>query len=637
VESRGVALGKLRGADHAPQSLIVAMRRLPSWLGGLQVVQCIYVTPSVRAAETGDLSQPPRWGDCGGYSRKVDRATQGILDVARSVLRELDLDVVLDRVLSAAQELTQARYAAIGVLNDEQIGLARFVTRGVEDDAREAIGGLPRGRGVLGALISDPKPMRLADVGEHPRSYGFPHGHPTMTSFLGVPILIDSKPYGNLYLTEKADGEPFSQADEEAIVVLAEFAALAIDHARRYTGTRQHRDELAQTVEALEATTQIARAVGGETDPDVVLELVAKRGRALVSARALLIELQRGHELEVAAGAGELSPGLVGKRLGLSDTVAAQAIRTLCVQRLDDDLNRARFEEHGLGQLGVHARGAIVVPLIYRGRAHGVLLAIDRLTDGPSFSAGDERLLQSFATSAATAVATAQSVTAERQRQRLAAAEAERQRWARELHDDTLQSLSALRIGLSSARRSETPEGVTHAVARAVEQLEEAISNLRALITDLRPAALDELGVKAAIETLAERAQRNGVEVDVSVELAGGQVAQPTRLTEELETALYRIVQEALTNAAKHGHAKRAVVEIREDANTAQLIVRDDGAGFDPQAQSSGFGLLGMQERTALLGGELQISSRPGGGTTISATMPVQHREQAPIDGRAAS
>jgi signal transduction histidine kinase len=276
----------------------------------------------------------------------------------------------------------------------------------------------------------------------------------------------------------------------------------------------------------------------------------------------------------------------------------------------------------------VQARGGIVVPLIYRNQAHGVLVAIDRLEQGPRFSSEDEMLLQSFASSAATAVATAQSVTVERQRQRLAAAEGERQRWARELHDDTLQSLSALRIGLASARRAGRTEGLADAVGKAVEQLEEAISNLRALITDLRPAALDELGVSAAIEALAERAGRNGMEVDVSVELAHEQGASAARLLGELETALYRIVQEALTNATKHGHATRAVVEVHEDAGSVHLLVRDDGRGFDTQAQSTGFGLLGMRERVALLSGELRVSSSPDEGTTLSATIPVQRRDR---------
>ena len=556
----------------------------------------------------------------------MDRATQGILEVARGVLGELDLDVVLDRVLEAAQDLTEARYAALGVLNESKTELARFITRGIDEHTRATIGPLPRGRGLLGTLIDDPAPLRVSDVGEHPRSYGFPHGHPPMRSFLGVPITIAGEPFGNLYLTEKAGGAEFSAEDEQALVVLAEFAGVAIDHARRYTGASERRDELERTVAALEATTQIARALGGETDPEVVLQLVAKRGRALVSARALVIELTEGEDLVVAACAGELPAGLVGGRMAAADTIAGYAMRTRNTQRLDDQLNRARFEEHGLGHLGVRATSGLVVPLIFRGDTYGVLFALDRLRESSAFSAEDERLLEAFATSAATAVATARSVASERQRQRLAAAEGERRRWARELHDETLQSLSALRIGLSAAGRSDRLDTVKQAVGQAVEQLEEAIANLRGLITDLRPAVLDELGVQAAVESLAERTGRQGIAVDVSIELAHEHGIEATRPAPELETGLYRIVQEALTNASKHGNATRAVVEIHEEHGVVHLSVRDDGSGFDPHAHSDGFGLLGMRERVALLDGELLVDSTPGLGTVISARIPVRRR-----------
>lgn len=560
----------------------------------------------------------------------VDRATQAVLDVARGVLAELDLDVVLSRVLESARTLTEARYAALGVLNESKTELARFLTLGIDDTTRAAIGPLPRGRGVLGALIEEPAPLRLAHVGRHPRSYGLPHGHPPMETFLGVPIIVDGTPYGNLYLTEKAGGAQFSDSDEQAVMLLAEFAGVAIDHARRYTGASERREELERTVATLEATTQIARAVGGETDPEVVLELVAKRGRALVSARMLLIELVQGGELVIAASAGELPPGLNGARVGLQNSLAAYAMSTRRVQRLEGELNRARFEEHGLGSLGVQAEAGLAVPLIFRGTVHGLLLALDRLRDGPSFTADDERLLEAFAASAATAVATAQSILASHQRQRLAAAEGERQRWARELHDETLQSLSALRIGLSTAERSEQPDALRQAVRQAIEHLEESISNLRALITDLRPAALDELGAQAAIEALTERASRHGLEVDVSIELAYEQRDLSKRHVAELEVALYRIVQEALSNAYKHGRARRAVVEIHEDHTTVHLCVRDDGGGFDPNAETSGFGLLGMRERAHLLGGTITIESAPGAGTTVQASLPVLRRAAPP-------
>ncbi len=561
-------------------------------------------------------------------SGKIDRTTNGLLNVARTVLAELDLDVVLDRVLEAAQELTEAEYAALGVLSDDKTELARFITRGIDTHTHSGIGALPSGRGVLGVLISEPAALRVSDVGAHPRSYGFPPGHPPMHTFLGVPILVGDRPYGNLYLTEKVGGGEFSQDDEHAVMVLAEFAGVAVDHANRYTGASTQRDALARTVAALEATTQIARAVGGETDLDVILELVAKRGRALVSARSLVIELREHEELVVAATAGEVPDGLMGRRVPLEDTVASQAIRTERTQRLEEALNRARFDEHGIGRFGIGAAGGLVVPLVFRGETHGVLVAVDRIVDGPAFTPDDQRLLEAFATSAATAVAMARSIASERQRQRLAAAEAERQRWARELHDETLQSLSALRITLSTASRANREELLAQAVRQSVEHLDESIGNLRALITDLRPAALDELGVQAALEGLADRSRRRGVDVDMSIELAFEQGVATARHTAEMETAIYRLVQEALTNASKHGEAKRAVVEVREDGEAVHVNVRDDGRGFDPAAATSGFGLLGMQERVDLIGGRLDIESAPGSGTRVSIMLPVRVRSQ---------
>jgi signal transduction histidine kinase len=561
----------------------------------------------------------------------MDRTARGVLDIARSVLAELDLEVVLNRVLESARELTSARYAALGLLGSSRTELERFLTLGIDEAEREAIGALPRGRGVLGELIQHPTPLRLSDISEHQRSYGFPHGHPPMSSFLGVPVLVDGTPFGNLYLTEKQHGEQFSEADEEAVLMLSELAGFAIDHARRYTGTREHRDELQRTVAALNATTQIARAVGAETDLDVILELVAKRGRALVDARLLVIELVQQGRLTVASGAGELPDGLLGKHVPLGDSAASAALRTRRAQRLQEPLTRARFDEHGLGTLGVQASGGLLVPLVFQNRSYGVLVAIDRLHDGPEFTSDDERLLEAFAASAATAVATAQSVASERQRQRLAAAEAERQRWARELHDDTLQSLSALRVGLSTAKRSGKSETLEQAVTTAIDHLEEGITSLRALITDLRPASLDELGAAAAIQALCERAERQGIVIDVSIDLAYEQGHAQERHVPEVETAMYRIVQEALSNAAKHGRAKRAIVEVHEDETGIYVSVRDDGRGFDTSEQTEGFGLLGMYERVQLLEGGLQVKSSPGSGTMIEARFPSRRvsRHQA--------
>jgi two-component system, NarL family, sensor histidine kinase DevS len=556
----------------------------------------------------------------------IEPAFRALVDVARGVLDELDLELALEKVLQSARELTGARYAALGVLDESRTELARFIAVGIDDATRRQIGPLPKGRGVLGELIADPVPLRLANVGAHPRSYGFPVGHPPMASFLGVPILVAGKPFGNLYLTDKQGCDEFSQDDEDALVLLAEFAGVAIDHARRFTGSETRRGELERTVEALDATIQIGTALGGQMELETILELVAKRGRALVSARALVIELQEGGELVVAAAAGHIPPDLVGSRVPMEETVASQALRTGKPQRLEEELNRIRFQQHGLGHLGLEAECGLVVPLIFHGRQHGVLVAVDRL-EGASFTPQDLRLLESFAVSAAAAVDTARSVAAERRSQRLAAAEQERARWARELHDETLQGLAAVRVGLSSARRTADQQAMTAAMDQAVEQLDGEIAGLRGLLTELRPAALDELGTEAAIGALADRAARSGLEVDVSIDLAYEQGRQQERPTPELEVAMYRIVQEALTNAMKHGHAKRAMIELIEEDDVARLTVRDDGEGFDPTHETAGFGLLGMRERAELVEATLEIASAPGEGTTITATFPVHRRD----------
>ena len=219
-----------------------------------------------------------------------------LLDVGCALTTELDRSVVLDHVLEAAREITGARYAAVGILNDQRTELAQFLTSGVDEPTRRAIGDLPRGRGVLGALIKKPQPLRLGDVGQHPTSYGFPVGHPVMRSFLGVPVVIREHVWGNLYLTEKDEGE-FTKADEEAAVILAKWAAVAIENARLYEVSEQRRQESEKTARGLEATRDVAAAIGEEIALEHVLELIVKRGRALVGARTLVIMLREGEEL----------------------------------------------------------------------------------------------------------------------------------------------------------------------------------------------------------------------------------------------------------------------------------------------------------------------------------------------------
>lgn len=543
-----------------------------------------------------------------------------LLAAGRAVVSELDLDAVLEQVLATARELTGARYAALGVLNDERTGLRDFITSGIDKETHRAIGDLPHGRGVLGLLITEPQPLRLSDVTAHPQSYGFPPAHPEMSTFLGVPIVIRGEAWGNLYLTEKEGGEDFDDADEESAITLAGWTAIAIDNARLYESADRRRAELERAVRGLEATTTIARAVGGETRIERVLELIAKRGRALVSARGILIALLEGEDLVVAATAGEMPSDLAGTRLPVTDSDFGEVLRNRRPERIADVGARLRGSGRQLG-LG-EARTGLVVPLDFRGRALGVLAAFDRIDESAGFDADDERLMLAFAASAATAVATAQTVERDRLRHVLRASEEERGRWARELHDETLQGLAALRVGLSAAARAPDAEALRAHVREAVDHIAHEIENLRAIITDLRPAALDQLGLEPALRTLTSRlAETDGLEVQLAVEL--------DRLEPEVETTVYRLVQEALTNVKKHAGATSVRIDVRTADGRVELSVADNGDGFDPDAATAGFGVAGMRERAALLGGTLEVTSGSD-GTTVRATLPAR-RDTPPL------
>jgi signal transduction histidine kinase len=422
-----------------------------------------------------------------------------------------------------------------------------------------------------------------------------------MKTFLGVPLLIRGEAWGNVYLTDKQGGE-FDADDVHAVTVLADWAAIAIEHARLYSSTLERSAELERAVEGLEATTAIARALGSETNLARVLEMIVKRGRALVRARTVVLLLREGDCLVTAAGAGQLDESALRSELSIGGSVAGDVLRDGRAERVADVDVRLGVEDERMGVVG--AETALLVPLRYRERALGVLCAFDRLAADPEFGDREEDLLQAFAASAATAVATAQSVEAERLRHSLRSAERERSRWARELHDETLQGLAAMGVLLSSGLKA-GGDALERAARQATEQLSTEVANLRALITELRPAALDQIGLAAAVEGLARRAR----EVD--------------GLDPELKTAAYRLVQEALTNVSKHARANRVQIGVEHDGGEVRLHVEDDGRGFDPAEPAPGFGLVGMQERVALLGGEMEVAtSRKGTVVRVRVPMP---------------
>ncbi len=549
---------------------------------------------------------------------------RALIDVGGFIVSELDLDVLLRHVLTSACELTGARYAALGVLTVDRTQLERFITRGIDDETAAAIGDPPRGRGVLGALIGDPKPLRLAHVGEHPASYGFPPGHPPMDSFLGVPVFIRGQVWGNLYLAQKRGGQ-FDQADENAIVVLARWASIAVENARLHHDGELRRGELERAIRGLQATQAVALAVGADIDLERVLELIVERGRALVEAGTVIILLRDGDELVLAAIAGQ-GRRERGGRIPVVGSIYEAVMAGGSDERSGEGATPA-FVAERLGLDGV--RASMIVPLAHRGEQMGVLVAFDHGTAAGPFSADDEQALRAFAASAATAVATAQGVAQQRLRDTLAAAEAERRHWAQELHDETLQSLGGVRVLLSSARRSGDAEKLGGAVDQAIEHIEREITNLRSIITELRPAALDELGLVAALEALFDRHRAvNDLEIAAELALPDGDGSTP-RLPKDVEAAVYRIVQEALTNVAKHARATAARVALTTDGKRLEIEVGDDGCGFAPGTAAGGFGLTGMRERVRANGGALTIESSPQ-GTTVTASIPLTRAAAAP-------
>ena len=544
---------------------------------------------------------------------------QHLLEAGRRLLSTLDPDVVFEKVLEEARLITGARYAALGVLNAERTELARFLTSGIEPEAHRAIGELPRGRGVLGVLIEDPRPLRLTDVGSHPQSFGFPYGHPDMGSFLGVPIVIRGQTWGNLYLTEKEAAQAFTQADEDAVGVLAQFAATAIDNARMYQRAERGRLESVQALRGLEAARTISDAIGTEVELTTILELVVKRGRALVNARSVLIMLARGGQLELVAGTGTTGDKR-GTLYDVAGTASGRVLTTgvpLRVNQVPDELQGQR-DMLGVGDV----RTALIVPMIHRGHGVGVLVAVDRGSEQDPFSDADEDLLLTFAAAAANAVAISRSVESDRLAATIDAAEEERRRWARELHDQTLQSLGGLRILLSGARRKDDMELFRVAVTQSVADLEYEIQNLRGIIADLRPPLLDDLGLRDALSALINRHRDRGLYVMLVLDLVKPN-GDDLVLTPELETTVYRLIQEALSNVVKHAKASSVAVDTMVDEHDVLIIeVRDNGVGFDTSATSSGFGMSGMRERAYLAEGRLSVTSGSG-GTTVRVELPA--------------
>jgi PAS domain S-box-containing protein len=481
--------------------------------------------------------------------------------------------------------------AVIGVDEAGEIRLANSRTQAVFGYAREEL----IGRSVE-MLV--PEGLRSAHVGHRTGYFASPRTRP-----MGAGL--------DLYARRK-DGTEFPcEISLSAVATAGGMMALAA--IRDITDRKRDRDELRRAVRRLQAATDVAIAVGGETELRRVLDAIVERGRALVEARALIILLREGDDLVVAATAA--LPG------GLDPAVADLRIPA---QHASEAVLLGRFSG---AELSLRESGrALIAALLFRGDPLGVVVALDRVGEPDRFDDEHQRLLEAFAASAATGVATARSMDEERLQNSIDSAEQERSRWARELHDETLQALAVLRMRLASALREESPEELQRTGQAAVEQIDDEILKLRRLITELRPASLDTIGLEAALQALAEQhRQASGIDVDCDLELPEEEEERPTPV---LETAVYRMAQEALNNVSKHAMAQHAELGVRSRGDAIEVEVIDDGVGFEPSLVREGFGLVGMRERAALLGGTLEVASTKGAGTRLRASIPLTTRAE---------
>lgn len=536
---------------------------------------------------------------------------RGLVDAGIALSSELSLDGLLQRLVETAAELTGARYAALGVIDKSGQALERFLTTGIDPETHAAIGDLPRGRGILGVLIREGQTLRLHDIADDPRSVGFPLHHPPMQTFLGVPIRLRGVAYGNLYLTEKEGGGDFTEEDEELTQLLAAQAAVAIENARLYeSSTRWLRQ--------LESLNEIGNALASELELEPLLALVARRLREFVDARLVLIALPSGGSLRVAAAEGEGSYGVVGMELELAGSKAGRVLERGRSERVDSVLEDPEVDQQAARRLGVHS--ALFVPLVARGRGIGVAIAHDKIGPGPSFDDDDLRLAETLAQRAAIAVDLSERVSRDAVRRVVEAQELERARLARELHDETGQALTSILLGLKPLEQTALSDETVAAVASVRELVVSTLQDVRRLAVELRPSALDDFGLVSAVERLAETfREQTGMQVDLETQLG------EERLPGAVETALYRIVQEALTNIVKHAEASRVSILLTRKDGSALAVVEDDGLGFDPgAARDEGLGLVGMRERVALVGGRLRIESAMGAGATLVAEVPLR-------------
>lgn len=531
-------------------------------------------------------------------NQSSDRSAALLAELGVALVEAGDLKTTLQRLADAAREVSHARYAAIGVLADSGVELSDFITSGVNDETRAGIGDLPIGRGLLGVIITEDRAIRVDDISSDARSVGFPEGHPPMASFLGLPIRLAGRTYGNIYVTESETGS-FSEQDERLLQALAAYAAIAIRGA-------ELRDERQRWIDGLEGICGISGSMARSRELSDLLPEAVRRTRMLLGCDTVGIGLMQDGVLRFP-----FAHGISALRL--------EALETSNVEIVDVGSLIAREIPTG---------GRLAVPLQVGSNTVGVLVVLSH----GSLSEWHSSIIDILSEHVAMAISNAEAFSDERRRlvdeadqraheieERLAqeaqskallAQEHERARVARELHDESGQVLTGLSLRLKALSANVDPE-VAAELDHLRESVREAQDSMRHILRRLRPANL-EGGLGDALRTLADGVGGVGgcaVRVEVS---------PLPPINEEVELVLFRVSQEALTNVVRHSNATNASIELSAHNDLVRLTIEDDGVGFDSHAETDRLGLAGVQERVELVGGVLRVTSAPGTGTAVT-------------------
>lgn len=538
-------------------------------------------------------------------SRAQERLT-ALLEAVMAVTADLELSEVLTRIVRSGCELVDAKYGAMGVLGPDREHLVEFVSRGLTEEEGEAIGDLPRGRGVLGLLIHDPRPMRLRDITSHPDSYGFPPNHPPMHSFLGTPVRIRDEVFGNLYMTEKQGASEFTSDDEAILVALAAAAGIAIENARQYEWSRRQRRWLQTTGDV----TQLLFEGRGE---GAAMDILAKRTRELSEAQLAMVALydDEGDLVVKAVRCGESieavdrakdSLGAVLHKGHWREIVTAREPVLLLTRPGDPTADNLSAEVRELGESDLHGPTALL-PIIVGDDEIGVL-AVAWAVDAETFVENVVPLLAALAQQMGLALVAGRS---QRDRSRLAMLE-DRERIARDMHDLVIQRLFATGLSLQAAGRQTQAPTVATRLNEAVDELDAAIKDIRRTIFELhRERPTREL--RAEIVDLV-RGYTESLGFTPLLVMDG----PLDELAGDLEADLVAVIREGLANVARHARAASATVRVTSD-DGIQIEVADDGVGVPSNVVESG--LDNLRQRAESHSGSLTIRPRSPHGTTL--------------------